>query len=78
MLKDASAGSLTLSMNKRHAIIVRLGEKRVLSGALTVLKTMAEGTHANGAGGEKEKRKRMSGDHAEPQGRNGKEKRSKR
>ncbi|KAG1848214.1 SET domain-containing protein [Suillus tomentosus] len=53
--------SESLTLNKRHAIVVRLGEKQILAGALETLRFMDAALSDVGSGGSKGKRRVASG-----------------
>lgn len=53
--------SESLTLNKRHAIVVRLGEKQVLAGALETLRLMSAALSDVGSNGSKGKRRVASG-----------------
>lgn len=53
--------SESLTLNKRHAIIVRLGEKQILAGALETLRLMDAALSDVGSNGSKDKKRVVSG-----------------
>lgn len=53
--------SQSLTLNKRHAIVVRLGEKQILAGALETLRLMDAALSDVGSNGSKGKRRVASG-----------------
>jgi len=54
---DAALLSESLPLNKRHAVIVRLGEKRILRGTIEKLQAMEQALRANGDQDKGKKRK---------------------
>ena len=53
MLALYRANELELSVNKYHALVVRMGEKRILQGALRKLETILEVEYAAKGAGQK-------------------------